>query len=82
MRSTLCAAAATLLFTVGCGPEYPDDEYHQDVTDQDCRQCHVLRSPLDPNLNVADISMAPDDHWDGDDVSSAYEECQGCHDMR
>lgn len=82
MRSTICAFSAATLFLIACGPEYPDDVYHQDATEQDCRQCHILRSPADPDLTVADVPMPPDNHWEGDQVNSSYEECQGCHDMR
>lgn len=82
MRSTLSTFIVAVVLLVACGPEYPDDEYHQDATDPNCIECHISRSPAYPDLDVADIPMPPDNHWEGDSVSSSYNECQSCHDMQ
>lgn len=82
MRSTLCTLAAVVLLLVACGPDYPNDEYHQDATDEECGQCHILRSPPTPEIPITDIPYAPDSHFDGDFAKSSYEECQSCHDMQ
>ena len=62
---------------MGCAPEYPNDENHQGVSNEDCVACHVDR--LDETLDPPEL---PDKHFKNGEVKSSKKECKECHDQR
>ena len=74
MRLLLSLLLLPSLWTVACGPDYPNDENHRDVENEDCHSCHFY------DLSSG-APLPPSNHWESMEVDSSYEDCKGCHDQ-
>lgn len=68
------AICALMVTTVGCAPDYPDDENHQNVSNSDCIACHVYREH-------DDAPQVPGGHLEGNDPDSRHQSCKDCHEQ-
>jgi len=65
------AMIGAVLLLAGCGPDFPDDERHSGVSNDDCIACHV-------DGEYEGAPRPSDRHWDDGDLER--DDCKSCHD--